>query len=168
MNNLFIPFKIDSEEKLVRIIFNPLHYSVSKKRFNREAFLPPPGRDDVSMIRLNYSSPNRCKEIADTIKLKDNKHIGYSISDMSKFLNKVLSKPDPFNKVTIRATPLPKHLEIDFFGYFFTLIYNVPEHADMIYPYKPEKNKSNPELRLFVEDIISIFTFCEKETDLNL
>lgn len=52
---MLIPKILDPEEECVRCVLHPLMYSQSKRRLKREAFLPPPGDNKVSLLRLAYT-----------------------------------------------------------------------------------------------------------------
>lgn len=59
-----IPNLIDNNETIVRIIFSPINVRFSKdnkKYVLPNAFKSPAGLDEVSVIRLNYSNVEFCK-----------------------------------------------------------------------------------------------------------
>jgi hypothetical protein len=54
-----IPFEVADGETLVRCVCSPYH--CSKGRLLWQAFQPPRGRDEVSVIRGDFVSPDLCK-----------------------------------------------------------------------------------------------------------
>lgn len=56
-----LPKQINEDEPCVRCVFHPYHID-SKGNIKREAFLPPNGKNDVSLFRLNYMSLDKCIE----------------------------------------------------------------------------------------------------------
>lgn len=62
-----IPDTYNSEEKIIRSIFSPINVSKNKKNLKSNAFKPPDGSDEISVIRLNYTTANFCKQYSKTI-----------------------------------------------------------------------------------------------------
>ena len=60
-NGILVPKDIAPDEPCLRCIFSPLHID-SKGKIKREALLPPPrkNRNDVSLLRQNYMSLDKC------------------------------------------------------------------------------------------------------------
>lgn len=52
---MLVPKKLDPTEECIRCVFHPLMYSNSGKQLRREAMLPPPGTNKVSLLRLVYA-----------------------------------------------------------------------------------------------------------------
>ena len=59
-----IPQTIDNSERIVRSIFSPLNLSKDFKSINHNAFKPPYNSDEISVNRLNYTTPDFCKNIS--------------------------------------------------------------------------------------------------------
>jgi hypothetical protein len=57
-----IPLEINYSEIIVRGVFHPFFYSVSKGKLKREAFLPPPDKNDVSVLRHDFTEDDFCKD----------------------------------------------------------------------------------------------------------
>lgn len=51
---------ISEDEPCVRCVMHPMMYSESKQLLKREAVLPAPNRNDVSLLRLNYTNIDFC------------------------------------------------------------------------------------------------------------
>ena len=52
---MIIPKELDPTEECIRCILHPLMYSISKRKLRREALLPPPNSNRVSLLRLDYT-----------------------------------------------------------------------------------------------------------------
>lgn len=68
--NVNIPQSIAGQERIVRILYDPVHFKVVKPKKPSEveqrilrfkAFEPPYNLDEISVTRLEYSSPDFCK-----------------------------------------------------------------------------------------------------------
>ena len=59
-----IPSDVSNEERLVRFILSPFHFSKDGTKLKPSAFNPTIGTEEVSVTRLDYSSVERCKELA--------------------------------------------------------------------------------------------------------
>lgn len=62
--NSTIPTVVSNEERLVRFIPSPFHFTKDGKHLRTSAFNPSIGTEEVSVTRLDYSSIERCKELA--------------------------------------------------------------------------------------------------------
>lgn len=69
-----IPVEVANEETVVRGIFHPYHTKGSKLHWN--AFRPPPGRADVSVMRHDYLGPEECRVRAKVIGGTDKQYRG--------------------------------------------------------------------------------------------
>ena len=56
-----IPIYIENSERIVRILYFPKHVYKNEKSVKWGAFRSPAGKDEVSVIRLDYCSPEFCK-----------------------------------------------------------------------------------------------------------
>ena len=61
---LNIPPKVDDGEKILRSIFSPMNLSSDFKSLKPNAFRPPGGYDEISVNRLDFTTPNFCKSIS--------------------------------------------------------------------------------------------------------
>jgi hypothetical protein len=57
-----IPEIVSSTEKIVRGIFSPMYFDEKKSKIKATAFRSPPGKDEVSVLRLNYTDASFCKK----------------------------------------------------------------------------------------------------------
>lgn len=62
MSWIEIPRLIDPKEILVRSIKNPYHFDHKKNLPLPDAFTPPAGETTISLLRLDYTNPDFCKE----------------------------------------------------------------------------------------------------------
>lgn len=56
-----IPTHIDESEKIVRSVFSPINLHKTKGILLSNTFRTPPGIDEVSVNRLDYTTPDFCK-----------------------------------------------------------------------------------------------------------
>lgn len=138
-----IPDSFSANELLVRGIFTPLFYSQSKQKLREGAFLPPPNKNDVSILRHDYSNDNACKNHCLKINIKNNSYCGLA-TFLVKHITELSIKHEVNNSVYLRYTPLQEDLDtlIEKRPVFVT-DKGVPMHADIYYEgefaaYKPQ------------------------------
>jgi hypothetical protein len=56
-----IPESFENSERIVRVLYFPKYVKNDKKTIKSGAFRPPADFDEISVIRLNYSSADFCK-----------------------------------------------------------------------------------------------------------
>ncbi len=59
-----LPFKIDGEEKILRAVYSPINLTRNKKRLNNGFYKPQAGSDEISVNRLDYTTPTFVKKLA--------------------------------------------------------------------------------------------------------
>lgn len=127
-----VPVSLERDEIVTRAILHPLFYSDSKHKLKREAFLPPPGRNDVSVLRLKYTSADYCKKHAKSLSYK-----GQSYRGLATLLVDVMSKVnDVVNsvvKVSIVGSALNSKGEPVFGKRIYSNSPGLPMHADLLY-----------------------------------
>ncbi|MEX0968512.1 MAG: hypothetical protein WD077_14870 [Bacteroidia bacterium] len=150
-----IPDEIDSEEILVRAILHPLFCSRSKNTLNSNAFSPPPrkGRSDVSVIRLKYCTPTKCKKVG--------KELAEKLSNQSYFglATVVVSVLNDAYDYAVNATQDSKEQPIGIKAVFTPLDIKrklrldrpvrisdagLPFHADIVYDFCPIEGQPLP------------------------
>jgi hypothetical protein len=98
----------------------------------REAFLPPPDKRDVSLLRRSYTDDNFCKNHSASLAIKNNDYCGlatfcaYHVIEINK-----LSEPEM--RVEIKATPLDKNKNQIKHPPVFVNDPGLPMHADLLY-----------------------------------
>lgn len=142
-----IPVDIDSNEQILRAVFDPLQASISKKKIKEKAFMPPPGRSDLSVYRRKYASEDKCIESAKNIKINNNKLVGFAsnrsqeILAASSYLSIVFSPMDEKNRYRNKMENV------------FTDDPGLPFHADI--KYSPElqlrDSEPNTDLRIIAK-----------------
>lgn len=70
-----IPLELLADEKLVRAVKTPYHLKKNKRSLQPAAFRPPPERDDLSVMRLDYMGADACKAKAKEISA-ENEYVG--------------------------------------------------------------------------------------------
>lgn len=152
IGNCLIPQSVDDSEVLVRCIGHFLYYSNSKKKIKRTAYLPPPGSNEVSVLRLNYASETKCKQHAKSIKKNSYEYCGLSASLCSKIKDIVKDKIDPDLQlkepslaiIKIKASPLNENFHKRNEDKIYTSDKGLPFHADIIYNWTAQQGKPAP------------------------
>lgn len=128
-----IPLHIHSEELLVRGIVHPMFYSESKNRLKREAFLPPPTQQDVSLLRRRYSPHDTfCKMHCKSIRIGSNTYCGMA-TFLARHVNENYRENDSVS-LSIKATPIDEQNQ--YVSEEVTVYMEspgLPMHADLLY-----------------------------------
>jgi hypothetical protein len=153
-----IPRKVDLEEILVRSIFHSLHISLSKKTLKREAFLPPPGRKDVSVLRLDYTCADACKNHSLKINMGGQTYQGLALVQVKNILS---TNSQTYKitgggsiKVSVVGTPLNETLQLIEEDPVYTDTPGVPMHGDIFYSHQNEDGEPQTILRLMANAIL--------------
>lgn len=72
-----IPRIVSDDEKLVRFILSPLH--VKNGRLKGNAYNVGKGSDEISVTRLDYSSPEKCKVLAKDMQNPKGSYCGFGL-----------------------------------------------------------------------------------------
>jgi hypothetical protein len=123
-----LPNFIDNEEKIVRVLFHPHNFNNSGK-IRSNVYRSPSGKDEVSVIRLDYCTANFCKSRGKKIQRPEEKKAYFGlavlIADEIRSLNaEVVHTPEKEN------------------------IY----HADIKIGFVPQKNEELPSQFKFIVD----------------
>lgn len=153
-----IPFpELDKEELLVRGILHPLFCS-SKNKLKREALLPPPDRNDVSLLRHTYTDDHFCKVHAKTIAIPNNIYKGLAVfkachvTDASVVSNKGV-------KVAVLGTPMNKDFEYIYSKPVYVGDVGLPMHADMLFSKPIIKGEPNTEHREIANQLLKVVRY---------
>ena len=129
-----IPLNIQAEELLIRGIVHPMFYSNSKGKLKREAFIPPPQKQDVSILRRLYAPDDSfCKNHCKSIAIGDSTYCG-----MATFLSQHVDEVNigvPYEiAVSVKATPIDENENYvgDGLEVFLDSL-GLPMHADLLY-----------------------------------
>ncbi len=88
-NKVNLPTDVDNPEKIVKAIFSPLNVKSDKESIKSNTYRSPAGKDEVSVMRLDYCSPSFCKKHGKRIqKPKEKKtYFGFSLLTAEKIRN---------------------------------------------------------------------------------
>ena len=103
---------VEDEEIIVRGLLDPLFWSHRKKRFKKEAFMPPPNRPDVSVLRLLYADDNLCKCHAASLIIPNQSYVGLAVvlpQDIRRINGTI---PENDIKVEVICTPIDESKSI--------------------------------------------------------
>jgi hypothetical protein len=129
-----IPFpSIGDQELLVRGIVHPMFCHSDKPTLKREAFLPPPNKSDVSLLRLQYTNSNFCKKQAKGLKLGENKYCGLGLLLAKSVKETNTSTIGQGLEVEVRGTPINSTGEYVKLPPVFIKDPGLPMHADILY-----------------------------------
>lgn len=112
------PQVIREDEKLVRLIFSPFHLNKAKTKLTPNAFRPPPGRDEVSLLRLHFTNADFCRQQGKKMEADDKEKGG--MKEFAGF-GLVLYAEILTAQADVKASPLPDnpfHADL-FFGCVF-------------------------------------------------
>jgi hypothetical protein len=56
-----IPDEFSDDEKINRLVFHKMNFKKNGKDLSPNAFQPPRGSDEVSVLRIDFSTPDFCK-----------------------------------------------------------------------------------------------------------
>lgn len=141
-NALQVPNEISDNEIIVRGIVYPLFF---KKKLTDNAFLPPKanGRNDVSVLRHDYTNTDFCKQhIKNNVKIGSNEYCGLAfllaknIHEVNNANNLILENGERVT-VSIKATPLE----------------NLAMHSDILYSHGVVVDEPNTLLRKLAKSI---------------
>ena len=158
MNSLFpiseIPPKINDNEEIIRGVYHPANFTKANK-IKKNVFMPPPEKDELSVLRLNYSSHKRCKFHCKQIQVPNNRNY-WGLSQLSA--NEIYT----INGCNIIHTPLDVTT-------FNDVKYSLPEHADIKLPFTRPSNPNQPleiEDDRIIEKLLEVATFY-KDVDID-
>ena len=80
-----IPDCVEDIEIVVRVIFYPRNVTKDKKTLKANAFRSPSGIDEVSVIRLNYSNEDFCKQHGKNIQNPKDEREYFGLAKISCF-----------------------------------------------------------------------------------
>jgi len=145
LNVVTIPPEIGGDELIVRGIVHPLFYSFSKNKLSDKSFLPPPVKDrnDVSVLRHDYTDTNQCKaHVKNNVKIGGSEYCGLAIVQ-AKNVEEVNSMSNLFFdngeklSVSIKATPLD----------------NLAIHSDILYSHSVIVDEPNTLMRKLAKSL---------------
>lgn len=90
----YIPIKISDEEVVVRAIFSPYHVNRKNNKLTTDAFMPTPGTDEISVMRLMFLGPHRCKKKGLDMANPNKKFHGFAVLSVKSIRDTSLSVID--------------------------------------------------------------------------
>ncbi len=157
-----IPLKISKNELLIRGVLHPIFYSNSKNKLKREAFLPPPNKEDVSILRHKYTDDHFCKSHSKALKIGESNYCGIAtfINNHINILNDDLSLSI---KANTKASPIDENNNYRIDNPIYKTDSGLPMHADLIYAEKLIKGEPNTKHREYAEKLSKIAYFIKDE-----
>lgn len=145
-----IPEEIAKHEIIVRALLFPLLFSVSKKKLKDPAFSPPPGKNEVSVLRHDYTTSDICKQHGKQIDIKENTYGGLAVIQAGSIaqvnnLHSEKFKDESCVEVSLVASPLP----------------NLPTHADITYSIEFPDDEPKIQIRMIARELIKQAVFLE-------
>ncbi|TKC13153.1 hypothetical protein FA048_05940 [Pedobacter polaris] len=157
--NAIIPYDIDPNELILRVLFKPLFFSASKNKIKYNSFLPPHSidieqRSRVSVFRKDYSSDSNCKNSAVTIKMNNQEYVGF-LSFLGIHLAKVNELPGISVKARLIYTPIDNKSNYrPLIGKFYKFDEGLPMHAEISYDKPLELDNPNINHRKYAEAMV--------------
>ncbi len=140
---------ITLQEALVRGIVHPLMYSKSARQLKENAFKPPPGRNDVSVLRLLYTNAGFCKKHFKTLVVGFHAYCGMALMKVEDVENIHSKITDPVSteelpKVQVIFTPLDAKGQLRTDAPVFAGDEGLPMHADIVFDFISEPESPAP------------------------
>lgn len=158
---------VDDTEICIRCILTPLFFSERKKKLRREAFLPPAGRRDVSLLRLRYTDLTRCKHHAKSLRIKENSYSGLA-SIMKADVADAYNDESVIGRETFSVDVVYSPMSED--GNYMSTEVDVysddkglPMHADLMYASEAAPNEIQTQMRKFANVLKGKARFQEDE-----
>lgn len=96
-----IPNQYNDEEIILRIVYSPYHIDLEKNQIKSSAFQPPPNRVDVSVLRINYTTADFCKQHGQRFAIPSKKYYqgfgAFKVAD----LNEIRSEDDTEPRIVV-------------------------------------------------------------------
>lgn len=143
-NPVSIPEYVEDPEKIVRNLYYPKMITKDERKIRSNAFGSPGGVDEVSVIRLDYSSPDFCKQYAKKHQNPANKKNYFGMAVI-----------DAFEVRDLNADVISSPLEGN------------PAHADIKIGYIKKTGMQFPAEYKFVVDEIAIKARMYKDPDVE-
>ncbi len=136
-NATSIPYEFSNTEKITRSIFSPINVKKDDTLRNN-AFTTPPNKDEVSVNRLNYTTPNFIKKISKFISNPQagRNYYGIGVIDVKEIYESNSDIVYTPNKVTINKITIDNKFHSDIKIGF---VKEVGKPLPMKYAYKVEQ-----------------------------
>lgn len=153
---ILIPKTIDIDEPCIRLLFHPLMVSESNRKLRREAMLPKPQRNDVSLQRLNYTSIERIVEIGSGMNYGSNHLWGYATVKARDVEDNNVACEGAEAHITYAPMHRGEYASRDVDLYVDDKNVDMPMHADMLYsnPLPREESKVRTAMRKYATALV--------------
>jgi hypothetical protein len=74
-----LPFEISDDEKIARFVFSPINVNPKTGKLKTNCYKPPPGFDEISVNRLDYTCADFLKKIALKMQNPNRNYFGFGI-----------------------------------------------------------------------------------------
>ena len=140
---------IAHQEALVRGIVHPLMYSKSSRLLKENAFKPPPGRNDVSVLRLLYTDADFCKKHFKSLVVGFHAYCGMAlikVADVENIRSRLadLGPGEEPPSVHLAFTPLDAFGNLRADRPVFAGDVGLPMHADIVFDFISEPGSPSP------------------------
>lgn len=141
----YCPLDIADDEIIVRSLLSPLLYSQSKSKLKDPAFSPPPGGNEVSVLRHRYTTTDFCRSHSQSLEIADNEYTGMAIIEASSiqkvnFEHAEKLKGTSHVCVKLISSPLP----------------NLHMHADIVYSMEFPDDEPKIQIRMIARELIKL------------
>ncbi len=151
-----IPRTIGKEELLVRGILSPLFFS--SRKLKSLAFLPPPNKTDVSLLRHAFTNDDFCKSHSLSLKITNQTYCGLA-TFLAQHIEEVNKNGGCHLTITLKSTPLDTSYAIISNGDVFKSDPGLPMHADLVYSQPPVKGQVSTNHRMVADLILKISNY---------
>jgi hypothetical protein len=150
--------EVDRNEILVRGIVHPMFYSISKNSIKPEAFLPPPNKRDVSLLRHSYTNDNFCKNHSKNLIIGSNEYCGLA-TFCHYHIEIINNQPANITRTEILGTPIDGNGNYIYRSPIFYDTIGLPMHADLLYEQPMIKGAVNTNYRKYASQIVKIANY---------
>lgn len=151
------------DEICIRCILSPLFCHSTKMKLKENAFLPPPGSNEVSLLRLMYTDLNRCKlhakHIEETLKEKVS---GIQYQGLASITSKDVNEANKISSMSCQIVYAPMDKEGNYIPNnkdIYADESGLPMHANLLYPYKMVKGEVMTKARKYARQLLKLAKF---------
>lgn len=151
-SNTIIPENFNENELIIRGIFSPIFYSTRTRKLKEGAFMPPPSKRDVSVLRKNYADDNFCKNHCIKVKIPKNNYCGLA-SFLARHIDELAKEYQLEDLVFLKFTPLDENYNLIETRPILITTAGVPMHADIYYNGEFVNGKPQTQFRQFAKKL---------------
>jgi hypothetical protein len=132
---------VGNDEPLIRIVFSPYHVEMKDGQVNKikkEAFYPPKSSNEISVIRLGYTTLAFCRSRGHAMLRPGGSFVGFAQTVTAQV------RQQPHTDVV--ATPLGEQDHpLSTLADIYTDTPGTPSHADIVYHFRPTHEEPLPQ-----------------------